>query len=107
MLKVSPCIRTVSEKEDFSLADITVVTLRNSGTYPVKWGFGDGVTLKLEEGQAVSIEAGANTVFTSTAVLRIEFEKPEVTGISDYASAILIYNRLTDTSAVWGNMVAK
>lgn len=107
MLKVNPGIRTVSQNEDFSLADITVVTLKNTGTHVIKWGFGDGVTIKLEEGQAVSIEAGANTVFTSSAVLRIEFEKPEIIKDSDFAAATLIFNRLTDISAAWGKMVDK
>lgn len=107
LLKVAPGMRNISANEDMSLADITSATLINMGTYPVKWGFGDGVTLKLEEGQSVALPSPGTSVYTSTAVLRVEFEKPEVITASDYPAATLIFNRLTDISSQVGKMIAK
>jgi len=107
MHKVNPSVRTISTSEDFSLRDITVVTLKNTGTHSLRWGFGDGFFVELGEGQSISFDAGANTVFSNAAVLKLEFVKPEVESPSDFASVLMIYNRLTEQSSAWANMVSK
>lgn len=106
MHKVVPGMRTITHDEEFALADVTVVTLRNKGTYTVKYGFGDGFE-ELKEGEMVSFEAGANTVFTSTATLRIEFKQPDVISDTDYRYLTLMFNRLTEASKVFANMLSK
>lgn len=106
MHKVIPGMRTFNHDEEFPLADITVVTLRNKGSWTVKYGFGDGFE-ELKEGESVSFEAGANTVFSSVATLRIEFKKPDVLSDSDYPYLSLMYNRLTEASRAFANMLSK
>jgi hypothetical protein len=106
MHKVIPGMRTITKDEDFPLSDITVVTLRNKGTYTVKYGFGDGFE-ELKEGETVSFEAGANTVFSSIAALRIEFKEPEVKADSDYAYLSIMFNRLTEASKAFANLLSK
>ncbi len=106
MHKVHPGMKTIVQNEDFPLADITVVTLRNKGTFTIRYGFGDGYE-ELKEGEAVSFEAGANTVFTSTAVLKVEFVKPEIVADSDFAYLTIMYNRLTESSKAFANLISK
>lgn len=106
MHKVIPGMRTITNDEEFPLSDITVVTMRNKGTYTVKYGFGDGFE-ELKEGESVSFEAGANTVFSSVAKLRVEFKAPEVVTSSDFMYLSIMYNRLTEASKAFANLLSK
>lgn len=99
-------MRTITHDEEFPLADVTVVTLRNKGTFTIKYGFGDGYE-ELKEGETVSFEAGANTVFTNSATLRIEFKEPDVISGSDFKYLTIMFNRLTEASRAFANMLSK
>jgi len=106
MHKVHPEQKSITQNEDFSLADITVVTLRNKGTKHVKYGFGTGTEI-LKQNETVSFEAGANTVFTSSAVMKIEFISPDFPTEGDWSYVTVTYNRLTEASKAFANLISK
>lgn len=95
MHKVLPAIKTLNENEDIPLGDITVFSLYNKGTVDIEFGFGDNWET-LREGQTISYEAGANTVFDTKAVLKIRFGKISVPG--DFRHCSLSFNKLTMVS---------
>jgi hypothetical protein len=107
MHKVQPEIKTISQDEDFPLSDITVVTIANTGNYVLRYSFNSGGSRDVKEGEEVSLAAGANTVFTSSATLKIRFVKPDVLADSDYMHATIIYNRLTESSRAFANLISK
>jgi hypothetical protein len=108
MHKVSPNIEIISTDGEYCLGNITIVTMINRGTYPIKFGFSNTAFDKLEAGQSVSFEAGANTTFTEDAKLIIEFIDLEVIDPArDYKYITLLTNRLTEASKAWQNPLIK
>lgn len=95
MHKVLPAIKTLNENEDIPLGDITVFSLYNKGTIDIEFGFGD-TWETLREGQTISYEAGANTVFDQKAVLKIRFGKKTVA--NDFKHCSVSFNRLVMVS---------
>ncbi|NTW18181.1 MAG: hypothetical protein HGA42_00605 [Nostocales cyanobacterium W4_Combined_metabat2_030] len=97
MNKVTPSIQQFQEDDLFSLNAITVFTLENVGTFDVVYSFGDGwATLKA--GISKTFEAGANSVFTSTAMLLFRFKEPETVSNGDYRGLLITSGRLTEES---------
>lgn len=107
MYKVAPEMQTISTDEIFKLENITQLTMTNNGTYDVKYSYGFGGFRILKEGQSVSYDAGANTVFAETAKIEINFIAPKDLGETDFKSLILDFSRLTASSANLNNILVK
>lgn len=103
MYKVTPNILPITDLTYQPLGEITIFTLWNKGTTNVIYGFGD-VTEELKPGQTVTFEAGANSVFTSSSKLVVDFKK---VGSSDVNLCSMQFNRLTDASRAVANIIEK
>jgi predicted secreted protein len=108
MHKVKPSIRTINEAFDFDLRGITVITLKNKSTgFEWRYSFGEGFDI-LREGETVSYEAGANTVFAKGT--RVYLEPIAVAGLpstGDFKELVLAYNRLTEQSSGWADLTGE
>ena len=102
MHKVTPQIKPITENGWEKLGSVTVFSLWNDGSTNAFYGFGD-IKVKLKPGQTVTFDAGANTVFTSSAELVIEFE-----GSANTDNLIVMqYNTLTTISKMFNDAIEK
>lgn len=98
MHKVIPTIQSINEDTSIKLKNITVFSLYNKGTVDFAFSFGDGWET-IKQGQTITYEAGANTVFSEESELKIKFE--EATSASDFKHVAFTSNRLISISQVF------
>lgn len=106
MHKVKPNIVTFNQENDFALDNITVITLKNKSVgFDWRFSFGEGFDL-LKEGETISYEAGANTVFARGTLLKLEPVKVnQILARGDYKEVVISYNKLTEASAGWSDIL--
>ena len=102
MHKVTPQIKPITASGREKLGSVTVFTLWNDGSTNAYYGFGD-VKVKLKPGQTVTFDAGANTVFASSAELVIEFDGGE----SSNNLIVMQFNTLTSVSRIFNDAIEK
>lgn len=92
--EVKPHIVSFNKDDEMLIDRVTNGTLHNTGNVPFEYGFGDGGWRQVNEGQEVSLPAGANTIFETGTRLLIRFIEPSVASSDDYKRATFIYNEI-------------